>query len=185
MNKINKIIAGVDEVGRGPLAGPVVACAYIQTGKKVDGVKDSKKLSKKKRELLYDRLVEEGCYSIAECSVSEIDDINILEATKLAINRAVENLTISPDEVIIDGNMKFTNPNFKSVVKADDQYYEVSAASIIAKIHRDNIMCELSKKFPEYLWEKNSAYGTKAHIEAIEKYGLTEHHRKSFCKKWI
>lgn len=181
----SKVIAGVDEVGRGPLAGPVVSCAYILKGNMIPGVMDSKKLSRKKREFFEPQLKNEGIFSIGISNVDEIDEFNILQATKLSIIRAVEGLAIKPQEVIVDGNMKFDKDNYTSIIKADEAIYQVSAASIIAKVYRDNILSKLSQDFPEYGWEQNSAYGTKKHIDAILKFGLTKHHRKSFCKRFL
>lgn len=175
------IIAGVDEAGRGPLAGPVVAAAVIiDQNNLIPGIKDSKKLSKAKREALYTKITENYIWAVGIVSPEEIDEINILEATKKACVLAVEALNTSPTTVIVDGNMKFTDPRFVSFVKGDDKSISIGAASIIAKVTRDRIMDLLHVDFPHYNWAKNSGYGTKEHIAAIEKYGQTRHHRVSF-----
>lgn len=180
----NKIVAGVDEAGRGPLAGPVVAAAVIiDQNNIIDGIKDSKKLSKNKREELYNKIISNYIYSVGLVSVEEIDRINILQATIKACELSITNLNVKADIAIIDGNMKFHNPNYHSVVKGDNKSLSIAAASIIAKVTRDRIMENLSNDFPNYKWYKNSGYGTKEHLEAINNYGLTIHHRKSFNTK--
>lgn len=178
----NRIIAGVDEAGRGPLAGPVVAAAVIvdQTNY-IEGVQDSKKLSKQKRLELYELITKNYCYGVGIISPTEIDQINILEATKKACCMAVDALKIKPEIVIVDGNMKFLDTRYKSIVKGDDKSYSIAAASIIAKETRDRLMCLLGQEHPFYDWHKNSGYGTKYHLEAIKKHGITAHHRKSFA----
>lgn len=181
LNYPGKIIAGVDEVGRGPLAGPVVAAAVIiDQDNIIEGMRDSKKLSAKKRESLSDFIRENYQYAIGEASVEEIDQYNILEATKLAMGRAIKGLGPKADIVLVDGNMKFNEENIKSIVKGDDISLSIAAASIIAKVHRDNLMKKLSENYPNYGWEKNAGYGTKAHIEAIRQYGITSFHRSKF-----
>lgn len=184
--KSNLIVAGVDEAGRGPLAGAVVAAAVVvDKNNIIEGIKDSKKLSKKSREDLYNKIVKSYKYGLGIVSVQEIDEINILNATIKACNLAVLNLSINLDVVLVDGNMKFTDRRFISIIKGDSLCFSISAASIVAKVTRDKIMHDLSLKYPEYLWHKNCGYGTKEHIEMIKKYGATEYHRKSFLKNII
>jgi ribonuclease HII len=180
-------IAGADEVGRGPLAGPVVCAAVIMPYDcLIDGVDDSKKLSAKKREQL-DVLIRERAIAYAICRVEPqvIDEINILEATKLCMKNAIESLTVVPDYVITDGNMTLdiTIPQ-QSIVKGDFKSYSIGCASIIAKVYRDNLMDEYAKQYPAYGFEKHKGYGTAVHITAIKNFGLTPIHRRSFTKKW-
>lgn len=178
------ILAGVDEAGRGPLAGPVVAAAVIiDQNNLIKGIKDSKKLSKNTRKALYIKIIQNYLWSIGIIWPKEIDQINILEATKKACVLAVQGLIVQPEIVIIDGNMKFSDKRFVSYIKGDDKSISIAAASIIAKVTRDRIMELLHKEFPYYLWAKNSGYGTKEHISAIEKYGFSIHHRQSFKVK--
>ena len=178
------IIAGVDEAGRGPLAGPVVAAAVIiDQNNLFEGIKDSKKLSKNKREELYVKITQNYTWSIGVVGPKEIDEINILEATKKACVLAVEGLIKQPSVVIVDGNMKFSDKRFVSYIKGDDKSISIAAASIIAKVTRDRMMALLHQDFPYYFWAKNSGYGTKEHISAIEKYGSSIHHRLSFKLK--
>jgi ribonuclease HII len=175
------IIAGVDEAGRGPLAGPVVAAAVIvNQANLIEGIRDSKKLSKNKREELYTKITENYIWSVGVVESKEIDEINILEATKKACVLAVTGLKHQPSVVIVDGNMKFKDNRFISYVKGDDKSISIAAASIIAKVTRDKMMEQLHYEFPHYLWLKNSGYGTKDHISAIKKYGSCIHHRLSF-----
>lgn len=184
-NTYSGLVAGVDEAGRGPLAGPVVAAAVIidQT-KTIEGIKDSKKLSSKMRELLYEQITQNYVWSVGMIFQEEIDKINILEATKKACIIAIENLTIKPDTVLIDGNMKFpSHPNFVSIINGDNLSIAIGAASIIAKVTRDHLMLEYAKEFPEYNWHKNFGYGTKEHLSAIKLYGTTHYHRQSFKHK--
>jgi ribonuclease HII len=181
---LNKIIAGVDEAGRGPLAGPVVAAAVIVNQNNIiDGIRDSKKLSKKAREQLYDKITSKYVCSVGIISCTKIDEINILEATKTACVDAVRGLAVTPDIVLVDGNMKFLDERYKSIIKGDDKSHSIAAASIIAKVTRDRIMSELSLEFPEYLWDRNSGYGTRDHIIAIRDFGLSAYHRKTFKVK--
>lgn len=176
-----KLIAGVDEAGRGPLAGPVVAAAVIvDQNNIIEGIRDSKKISKKKREILYEQITNAYKYSVGVASAAEIDQINILQATIKACKMAVSDLSIAPEIVLVDGNMKFDDARFYSIVKGDDKSLSIAAASIVAKVTRDRIMDELSAEFPDYAWAKNSGYGTKDHLEAIKKIGRTKHHRASF-----
>jgi len=178
------IVAGVDEAGRGPLAGPVVAAAVIiDQNNLIEGIKDSKKLSKNKREELYVKITQNYIWSIGVVEPKEIDEINILEATKKACVLAVEGLIKEPSVVIVDGNMKFSDQRFVSYIKGDDRSISIAAASIIAKVTRDRMMELLHQEFPYYFWAKNSGYGTKEHISAIEKYGTSIHHRLSFKLK--
>jgi ribonuclease HII len=179
-----QVIAGVDEVGRGPLAGPVVAAAVIaDQNKLIPGIKDSKKLSKQQRQELYIKITTSYIWSIGIISPKIIDQINILEATKRAMNIAVNNLSIMPSVVLVDGNMKFDDKRFISIIKGDDKSISIAAASIVAKVTRDRIMSGLDLKFPAYKWCKNSGYGTKDHVNAIISQGITEHHRQSFLSK--
>jgi ribonuclease HII len=180
------ITAGIDEVGRGPLAGPVVAaCVHIPdiSFGWLNDVTDSKKLSKAKRNILTPLIRQHCVWSIAEISPQEIDDINILQATMKAMARAANDLSIQPDMIYVDGNRL---PNglpcpAEAIIKGDSKVKEIACASIIAKVHRDTIMEQLANDFPEYGWHTNSGYGSKAHLEAIEKYGITPHHRQSFA----
>ncbi len=180
-------IAGVDEAGRGPLAGPVVAGAVVfkdfsDNEKYLSGINDSKKLSPKKRADIY-RVIQDVAYtSIGIASVEEIDKYNILQATFLAMNRAINGLPFTPELALIDGNHcpKGAKIKTSAVIKGDSKSYSIAAASIIAKVTRDNIMQDLDVKYPEYHWKSNSGYGVKAHLSAIESYGITPHHRKTF-----
>lgn len=182
-----EIICGVDEAGRGPLAGPVYAAAVIlPKGHIVEGVNDSKKLSEKKRELLFDKIIDECvCYSIGTASEKEIDEINILQATYLAMKRAVDGLEIVPQLALIDGNRipPLISTDARAIVKGDAKSASIACASILAKVSRDRYMLKMAKKYPEYQFEKHKGYGTKLHYEMIEKYGICEIHRKSFLKK--
>ncbi len=180
------IVCGVDEAGRGPLAGPVCAAAVIlPCGIFIEGLNDSKKLSEKKREALFDVIKEKAvAYSIAFGSVEEIENVNILNATFLAMNRAIEGLSMKPDYCLIDGNRVPKNIKFpcETVVKGDSKSASVAAASILAKVTRDRLMAEYDEKYPQYGFKNHKGYGTKAHYEAIEKYGVCEIHRLSFLK---
>lgn len=178
----NKSVCGVDEVGRGCLAGPVIACAVKFNGKYIAGVNDSKKLSKIKREILNQQITQSCEFSIGEASVEEIEKYNILNATKLAMQRAVTGFDDDIEIVLVDGNMKFDDKRFHSIIKGDQLCYSIACASIVAKVYRDNLMRDLAKNHPQYSWEKNAAYGTKSHLEAIKNYGITIHHRKNFIK---
>ena len=182
-------IAGVDEVGRGPLAGPVVCAAVIMPldeGSIIVGVDDSKKLSAKKRETLAEEIKNKAlAYTIVEVSEKEIDEINILEATKLGMKKALEALEIEPQAVLTDGNMTLdiTYPQ-RSVIGGDALSYSIGAASIIAKVYRDKMMDEYAKEYPQYAFDSNKGYGTAAHIQAIKEYGLCPIHRRTFTKKF-
>ena len=177
------LIAGVDEVGRGPLVGDVVtACVILDDNNPISGLADSKKLSEKKLGLLFDEIQEKALYvAVGRASPAEIDELNILHATMLAMQRAVNNLSIQPEFVFIDGNRcpKLSMP-CESVVKGDSRVAEISAASIIAKVTRDREMGELDKQYPQYGFAKHKGYPTKAHFEAIDKHGVTLEYRKSF-----
>ncbi|MDE6677099.1 MAG: ribonuclease HII [Clostridia bacterium] len=182
-------VAGVDEVGRGPLAGPVVCAAVIlplEEEKRILGIDDSKKLSAKKREQLAEKIKQTArAYSIQEVSAEVIDEINILQATRLCMKRAVESLGIPADMVLTDGNMTLdiTCPQ-KSIVKGDALVCSIGAASILAKVYRDELMCRFAIAFPEYGFERNAGYGTAAHIQAIRENGICSIHRKTFVKKF-
>ena len=181
-----KFICGVDEAGRGPLAGPVCAAAVILPQNfQIEGLDDSKKLSEKKRELLFDKIIENAvAYNIAYGTLEEIERYNILEATYIAMNKAIDGLKVKPDFALIDGNRipKGITVPCETVVKGDSKSCSVAAASILAKVTRDRLMLEYDKKYPQYLFAKHKGYGTKAHYEAIKKYGICEIHRKSFLK---
>lgn len=180
-------VVGVDEVGRGPLAGPVTVCAYVFEKNTLPlGVKDSKKLSDKKRRELFEYLIDNAKeYSIVEKSPEVIDEINILEATKLAMKEAVMNLSVIPEIVLVDALTLDIPYKQLNIVKGDSKSISIAAASIIAKVTRDNKMIEYSKEFVEYGFENNKGYGTKEHINAIKEIGISKIHRKSFCKGFI
>mgnify|MGYP003296377332 FL=1 len=177
------IIAGVDEVGRGPLAGPVTAAAVILDPLNIpDNLNDSKVLSSKKREKLFEELKSSSVCAVAHVSPEEIDKLNILQASLLAMVNAVTNLKVKPKHILIDGN---TVPDrlvgrATAIVKGDREVLSIAAASIIAKVTRDKLMHDLGSEFPVYGWAKNAGYPTKCHMNAIVKYGVTPHHRRSF-----
>lgn len=179
-------VCGVDEAGRGPLAGPIYAAAVILPQNfMIDGLNDSKKLSARKREFLYDKIIENAlAFGIAFASETEIDQINILNATFLAMKRAVDALKMKPDLALIDGS---SSPKLdsltKTIIKGDSLSASIAAASILAKVTRDRFMTNLSYEYPQYGFEKHKGYGTKIHVEAIKKYGPSTIHRKSFLKK--
>lgn len=188
LSKGYKTICGVDEAGRGPLAGPVYAAAVIlPQGHIIEGVNDSKKLSEKKRDMLYDKIIDECvCWSVGVASVSEIDEINILQATFLAMRRAVEGLEIKPDIALIDGNARpGLDIDEMTVVKGDAKSASIAAASIIAKVSRDRYMLEMAKQYPQYKFEKHKGYGTKLHYEMLREYGISPIHRRTFLKKFL
>lgn len=179
------LIAGVDEVGRGPLAGPVcVACVMMPLDDIIEGVDDSKKISEKKRNLIAEQIKEKAiCYTVELVDEDTIDKINILEATKLAMKRAIENMQIKPDVVLVDAISKLdVDVNIRGIIKGDALSYSIGCASILAKVTRDNLMCELAQEYPEYGFEKHKGYGTKAHIDAIKEHGPCVYHRLSFLK---
>ncbi len=179
-------IAGVDEAGRGPLAGPVVAAAVIfDNDFFLKEVNDSKKLTEKAREEIFPEIINNAmAYGTGIVWQNEIDRINILQATLKAMKIAVSKLSATPDLILIDGNKTFFSEiKTQPVIKGDSKSFAIAAASIIAKVTRDRIMLEASGKFPEYGWERNKGYGTKQHITAIKKYGITPYHRKSFLSR--
>lgn len=183
------LIAGVDEVGRGPLAGPVVCAAVIMPlglDELIVGVDDSKKLSAKKREELAEEIKKRAvCYSIIEIDEKTIDEINILQATRLGMKRAVEELATTPHIVLTDGNMTIDiEHKQKSIIKGDALSYTIGCASILAKVYRDNLMDEFAKEYPYYAFEQNKGYGTKAHIDGIKEFGLCPIHRRTFTKNF-
>ena len=181
-----KYICGVDEAGRGPLAGPVCAAAVILPEDcEIEGLNDSKKISEKKRELLYDIIIEKAvAYSIAYGTLEEIEQYNILEATYLAMNRAIDGLSVKTDFALIDGNRVPKNITVpcETVIKGDSKSYSIAAASILAKVTRDRLLLEYDEKFPQYGFASHKGYGTKAHYEAIAQHGVCEVHRLSFLK---
>ncbi len=181
-----KFVCGVDEAGRGPLAGPVCAAAVIlPAGLEMEGLNDSKKLTEKKREALFDVITKKAlAYSIAYASVEEIEQLNILQATYLAMLRAIDGLQIPADFAIIDGNRLPCNIKIpcEAVVKGDFKSMSVAAASILAKVSRDRLLLEYDKKYPEYQFAKHKGYGTKLHTDLIKEYGPCEIHRLSFLK---
>ncbi|MFN5351836.1 MAG: ribonuclease HII [Alphaproteobacteria bacterium] len=183
-NSLQGIIAGVDEAGRGPVAGPVVAGAVIINNKNLNlQINDSKKLSAKKREELFSFITSNYIYSYSIVRNNIIDEINILQATKLAMRQAVMGLSTKPQHVLIDGNQKINlADNFieHTIIKGDEKSFSIAAGSIVAKVIRDRIMQELDAKYPQYLWQKNKGYPTKEHFEMIKKHGVTPYHRLSF-----
>ena len=187
-NKGYELICGIDEAGRGPLCGPVVAGAVIlKKDAHIEGVNDSKKLSEKKREMLYDVITKEAVsWSVGIVDEKTIDKINILEATRLAMKKAVEGLNVKPDYVLVDAEKKVPiDVKYTPIIKGDALSESIAAASILAKVTRDRMIKILDEKYPEYGFAKNKGYGTKEHIEAIKKYGICDIHRKSFCKKFM
>lgn len=183
-----KYIAGVDEAGRGPLAGPVYAAAVIlPNGAELSGINDSKKLTPKKREELFEKITEIAvCYAIFSVDEKEIDEINILNATHKAMNGAVKSLSTKPDYVIIDGNsIKGMEIEHDTVVKGDAKSISIAAASILAKVARDRYIDKMGEVYPEYGFENHKGYGTKAHTDAILKYGVCPIHRRTFLKKLL
>jgi len=181
-------VAGVDEAGRGPLAGDVFAAAVIlDRDCMIEGLDDSKKLSFKKREELFEKIINNSlAYGIATASVAEIDRLNILEATVLAMNRAIKLLKVNPDFALIDGNYsKGIVCDNIAVIGGDRKSASIAAASILAKVSRDRYMLEIADKYPIYNFSKHKGYGTKEHIEAIKKYGVCKLHREKFCRKFI
>lgn len=183
-SRYHGIIAGVDEVGRGPLCGPVVAAAVVLDREAIPaGINDSKKLSEKKREAIYAALYAgKHQIAVAMASVEEIDRLNILQASKLAMQRAVAGLALQPDRVLVDGNQLPVFPcEAEAVIRGDTISLSIAAASIIAKVTRDRLMQELSQRHPHYGWERNAGYGTAEHLKAMQLHGVTEHHRQSFA----
>jgi len=178
----NMTVAGTDEAGRGPLCGPVVAAAVIFPARQnaCPIINDSKKLSKTQRGRAYDWITENTIWATGQCSAEEIDDINILQASLLAMKRAILGLSKRPDFVLVDGNKMPAGIQGRAVVKGDSKSMSIAAASIIAKVSRDRIMENLSREFPKYGWDKNAGYPTAAHVKAIRQHGITPHHRKTF-----
>ena len=183
------VIAGCDEVGRGPLAGPVVCCSVIMPLKKeliIEGVNDSKQLSAKKREQLYSKIIELAIdYEVSFTDEKIIDNINILEATKIGMKNCINALKVKPDIILIDAveGLNITYP-YQSIIKGDEKSYSVACASIVAKVIRDEYMQKMHEKHPVYNFLKNKGYGTKEHIDAIKKYGDCELHRQTFIKNF-
>ena len=177
------ILAGVDEVGRGSLVGPVYAAAVI-LNKSINSkiLKDSKTLTKEKRQFLFSYIKKNSMWAVGKASVKEIDKINILQASLLAMKRAIKKLKKKPTKVLIDGNKipNIKNYNLRAIVKGDQKIPSISAASIIAKVTRDKMISNLGKKFEGYNWQKNFGYGTNQHLKAIKVLGITKHHRKTF-----
>ncbi len=176
------ITAGVDEVGRGCLAGPVVSAAVVlKKGINLKVLKDSKKISFNKREKISKHIKENSYFAIGIASVEEILKLNILQASLLSMKRALNQLTIKPEITLIDGNFAPEGiKKYKTIINGDEKVKAISAASIIAKVYRDKLMIKLSEKYSNYSWERNFGYGTKAHLEGLKKFGVTAHHRKSF-----
>lgn len=184
-----KYVCGIDEAGRGPLAGPVVVASVIlPENSMIEGVNDSKKISESKREKLYDIILEEAIsYGIGIIYQDEIDEINILQATKKGLHEAVANMDVKPNVILVDAltGIDTLGIPYKSIIKGDAKSYSIGAASIIAKVTRDRIMREWDRIYPEYGFAGHKGYGTAKHIEAIKEYGLTPIHRRSFCKNFI
>ena len=184
-----KYIAGIDEAGRGPLAGPVVVgVAIMKPDSFIEGINDSKKISESRREKLYEKITEEAlAWSVGIVTEKEIDEMNILNATKKALERALESLEIRPDRILVDAleHIDTKGVPYTSVIKGDAKIYSISAASIIAKVTRDRIMREYDEVYPEYGFAKHKGYGTAAHITAIKTYGPCPLHRKTFIKNFI
>ena len=178
-----EIVAGVDEAGRGPLCGPVVAAAVIFPNRDIEIpviIRDSKQMTPHARAIAYDWITKNTVWAVGQCSPAEIDELNILWASMLAMTRAVKKLSQAPQFCLIDGNRVPRDLNGAPVVHGDAKSLSIAAASIIAKETRDKIMHTLAAKYPEYAWDKNAGYPTPAHLQAIEKYGINEHYRKSF-----
>ncbi len=181
------VVCGCDEAGRGPLAGDVFAAAVIfDKNTVIEGINDSKKLTEKKREKLFDEIVEKALdFSIQTATVEEIEEINILNSAMLAMKRAVESMETKPDICLIDGNkVPELDCDAQAVIKGDGKSQAVAAASILAKVARDRYMLEMAEKYPQYQFEKHKGYGTKLHYEMLDKYGASEIHRQSFLKKY-
>ncbi len=185
----NHVIAGIDEAGRGPLAGPVVCVAVIMPLNKdeiIEGVNDSKKLTAKKREELYQKIIDKALsYSICEIDEKTIDEINILNATKVGMKKCLNNLKIKPDIVLTDAVKIETNLPQENIIHGDALSYNIAAASILAKVYRDNLMIKMHKIYPQYNFAKHKGYGTKEHIKNLVNYGACPLHRKTFIKNFI
>lgn len=184
-----KYVAGIDEAGRGPLAGPVVvACVIMPEDSMIEGVNDSKKVSEKKREALYEKIIEEAiCYGVGIINQDEIDELNILRATKKGLTMALSQMEIKPNVILVDAltGIDTLGIPYKSIIKGDANSYSIAAASIIAKVTRDRIMREWDKVYPEYGFAGHKGYGTAKHIAAIKEYGLCPLHRRSFTTHFI
>lgn len=187
-----KIVAGVDEAGRGPLCGPVVAGAVVFLKYDFEDmpiITDSKQMSEKQRNIAYDWITQNSnvVWATAQCSAAEIDEINILRASLTAMKRALGGLKVKPEYCLVDGNKMPDKVNGMAVVKGDARSLSIAAASILAKVTRDRLMCDLAKQFPQYNWNKNAGYPTSEHLRAIETYGINEHYRKTFgpVKKFL
>jgi ribonuclease HII len=181
-NDIAGIVAGTDEAGRGPLCGPVVAAACVMTDKNIPVlIADSKQMTKSQRETAYEWITKNTILAVGMCSPNEIDKINILQASLLAMKRAIAALPQKPDYVLVDGNKMPDGIVGRAIVKGDGKSMSIAAASIIAKVTRDRIMSELAKQYPQYGWDKNAGYPTPAHLAAISEYGINEHYRKTFA----
>ena len=185
----NMLLAGIDEAGRGPLAGPVVcACVIMPLDKNsiIDGVNDSKKISAKKREELYEKIIQTAIsYAIVEVDAEIIDKINILNATKQGMIKALNSLNIVPDTVLIDAVKLDIDIPQENIIKGDAKSYNIAAASILAKVYRDNLMKKIAQQYPQYQFEKHKGYGTKLHIEKLLQYGKCDIHRNSFIKNFL
>lgn len=182
--EVSGLIAGVDEAGRGPLAGPVVAAAVILDDMKpIRGIRDSKELTALQRERLHDEIRAKAlCCSVAEASVAEIDTLNILEATMLAMRRAIEGLRLRPAQVLVDGNrLPVVNVLAQAIVDGDAKVKSIAAASILAKVHRDRLCMQLHERHPQYGFDAHKGYATREHLEALRRHGACEHHRRSFA----
>ncbi len=178
-----RLVAGVDEAGRGPLCGPVVAAAVIFPNRDIEipvVIRDSKQMTARQRAVAYDWIVKNTIWAVAQCSPAEIDEMNILWASMCAMERAVAKLQFAPDCCLVDGNRLPNGLNGMPVVHGDARSLSIAAASIIAKETRDKIMHDLAQQFPQYGWDKNAGYPTKSHLQAIDKYGINSHYRKSF-----
>ncbi len=188
-NENVKYICGIDEAGRGPLAGPVVVGAVIlPVDSLIEGVNDSKKVSEKKREKVFEEIISQAIsYNVGIVDQNTIDEINILNATKLGVKKAIEGLEVKPDLILVDAltNIETFGIPYKSIIKGDAKEYSIAAASIIAKVTRDRMMIEWDKIFPQYGFAKHKGYGTAAHIQALKENGPCMLHRKSFIKKFI
>lgn len=186
MNEGFKLVCGIDEAGRGPLCGPVCAAAVIlPVDCEIEGINDSKKLTEKKREALFDVITSKAiAYSVSMVDAKTVDEINILQATFLAMRNAVDSLSVKPDIALIDGNAKpGLDIEERTIVKGDAKSVSIAAASILAKVSRDRYMLEADKKYPQYQFAKHKGYGTKLHYEMIEQYGICDEHRRTFLKK--
>jgi ribonuclease HII len=186
--RVEGVVVGVDEAGRGPLAGPVIAAAIILDRSDPNiqklGINDSKKLSALKRESIYNYLVQKCHYAVGEATVEEIDTLNILQATMLAMRRAIEGILIPYNHVLVDGNQRpLHEPHVQAVIGGDAQSLTIAAASILAKVKRDALMLKLAEEYPDYLWHKNKGYPSTDHRQALIKYGPCPHHRRSFLRK--